>query len=264
MEAPMNLTGGTSAEIPSLKLTTDTVDEPGDTVKTDTISEKSSITNTSPLATRKALHQNIFGKLRPVPLQYHWSVWYEKQDPASNANFTDKLRLLYEDVSDIGNFFRVYNNYPWDKMRLRDTVHIFRKGTKPVWEDRENIHGGSWTFRVPKAKSEAFFLEIALLCVSNELQAAVEAEHDHILGVSTSTRINRNLISIWHKLGSNENSIKILEKTILERLASELRPTDADSYYYRRHSEREGYQQAISNPLVETKPVEPVASLPGR
>lgn len=124
-------------------------------------------------STRKTLHQNILGKLRPLPFQYHWTVWYEKHSDSSN--FEDRLYVLHEDVADIATFYRVYNNYPWDKVKLRDTVHIFRKGVKPVWEDPENLKGGCWTFRVPKAKSQAFFHEVAILCMANEFQAALEA-----------------------------------------------------------------------------------------
>lgn len=132
---------------------------------------------------RKTLHQNIFGKLRPVPLLYHWTVWFDKHsDPLPSSiqgsqqpQYTSRLTILYEDISDIANFYRVYNNYPWDKIRLRDTVHIFRQGVKPVWEDPENSEGGCWTFRVPKAKGQEFFHEIVLLAMGNELQAAVES-----------------------------------------------------------------------------------------
>jgi hypothetical protein len=122
---------------------------------------------------RRSLHQNIIGKLRPLPFQYHWTVWFDKHSESSN--YENRLYVLYEDVADIATFYRVYNNYPWDKVRLRDTIHIFRKGVKPVWEDPENRHGGCWTFRVPKAKSQAFFHEIAILCMANEFQAALES-----------------------------------------------------------------------------------------
>lgn len=125
----------------------------------------------SPL-TRKSLHQNIIGKLRPLPFQYRWVVWYEKH--IDSTNYDDRLYLLHDDVADIGVFYRIYNNYPWDKVKLRDSVHIFRKGTKPIWEDPENVNGGCWTFQVPKAKCQAFFHELAILCMANELQAAVQ------------------------------------------------------------------------------------------
>ncbi|EEA23177.1 hypothetical protein TMatcc_002037 [Talaromyces marneffei ATCC 18224] len=219
--------------------------------------------------TRKTLHQNIFGKLRPVPLQYHWTVWFDRHNnPASNATctspssdsssntqsqeqYTSRLTILYEDIADIASFYRVYNNYPWDKIRFRDTVHIFRKGVKPVWEDAENMQGGCWTFRVPKAKGQDFFHEIAILVMGNELQAAVESEHDHVLGVSISVRFNTHLISVWNKLGSNERSVKILEQTIIDRLSPELRPADnksyvsSSSYFYKRHADHDGFQEAV-------------------
>lgn len=37
------------------------------------------------------------------------------------------------------------------------------------------MHGGCWTFRVPKAKGRDFFHEVAILAMGNELQAAVES-----------------------------------------------------------------------------------------
>jgi hypothetical protein len=154
---------------PNLKLSVDDIaqDEGGNGLTS------ANSANSAASATRRSLHQNIIGKLRPLPFQYHWTVWYDKH--SDSRSYDNRLYILHEDVADIATFYRVYNNYPWDKVRLRDTVHIFRKGVKPVWEDPENLNGGSWTFRVPKSKSQAFFHEIAILCISNELQAVVES-----------------------------------------------------------------------------------------
>lgn len=127
-----------------------------------------------PSATRKTLHQNIFGKLRPLPFQYHWTIWYDKFSESEQDNYDNRLFVLHEDVADIATFYRVYNNYPWDRVRLRDTVHIFRKGVKPIWEDPENMKGGCWKFRVPKSKAQAFFHEVAILLMANEFQAVIE------------------------------------------------------------------------------------------
>ncbi|KAL4964535.1 eukaryotic translation initiation factor 4E [Aspergillus stella-maris] len=217
---------------------------------------------TSP-ATRRTLHQNILGKLRPLPLQYHWTFWYDKH--ADNATTTitttttsdtkeveiynSRLSILYESVSDIATFYRIYNNYPWEKIPQRDTVHIFRKGVKPIWEDPENLRGGCWRFRVPKRKAQAFFHEIAILAISNEFQAVLEKEHDHVLGVSTSVRFNTHLISVWNKLGSNEKSVELLKETILNRLSPELRPIDSgsNSFFYKRHDANEGFKDAVES-----------------
>ncbi|PGH11283.1 hypothetical protein AJ80_07182 [Polytolypa hystricis UAMH7299] len=216
----------------------------------DSVSEDSAADLTP---TRKTLHQNILGKLRPLPLQYRWAVWYEKHSESSSANFDDRLYLLYEDIADIATFYRVYNNYPWEKVKLRDTVHIFRKGTKPIWEDPENVNGGCWTFRVPKAKSQSFFHEIAILCLANEFQAALEAEHDHVLGISTSVRFNSDVISVWNKSGSNPKAIKALEDTIIQRLSPDLRPPSDRSYFYKRHDEHEGFKEAVETAEAKKK-----------
>ncbi|GES59132.1 translation initiation factor eIF4E [Aspergillus terreus] len=214
-------------------------------VSDETISEDTPETSQQTPTTRKTLHQNIFGKLRPLPFQYHWTVWYDKH--SDTAAYDDRLYILHEDVADIATFYRVYNNYPWDKIRLRDSVHIFRKGVRPVWEDPQNRKGGCWRFRVPKSKAQAFFHEIAILCMANEFQAVLEKEHDHVLGVSTSVRFNSHMISIWNKLGDNERSIKALEQTILDRLSPELRPAGpgANSYFYKRHEDNDGYHEAV-------------------
>ena len=129
--------------------------------------------------TRKSLHQNIFGRLRPLPFQYHWTVWYDKNATNSTTSSPDpttssQLYILHEDVADIATFYRVYNNYPWEKVRARDSIHIFRQGVEPLIEDPENRNGGCWRFRVPKAKAQAFFHEMAILCMANELQAVLE------------------------------------------------------------------------------------------
>lgn len=178
------------------KSSVDVAPNPSSSADSSSSSSSSSQTSSSSLhpaaATRKTLHQNIIGKLRPLPFQYRWTIWFDRHTEPNNnvatsgsgsgfspaagdTTYSDRLYVLHEDIADIATFYRVYNNYPWHQIRLRDTVHIFRKGVKPLWEDPENLHGGSWTFRVPKAKSQAFFHEVAILTLANELQSAIES-----------------------------------------------------------------------------------------
>jgi hypothetical protein len=121
---------------------------------------------------RREAHQKLLGKLRPLPLQYTYTVYHDKYSEGND--YSNRLTVLEKNVSDIAAFYQVYNNFPWDKVKLRDTVHIFHQAVKPVWEDPANLDGGCWTFRVPKAKAQEFFHEIALLNVSNEVNYAVE------------------------------------------------------------------------------------------
>ena len=108
---------------------------------------------------------------------------YEKHDTSddkntdTNTNPTktsgtkspeERLYPLLEDISDIRTFYQVYNNYPWDRIRLRDSVHLFKQGVQPFWEDAKNVHGGCWTFRVPKAQAREFWHQLAIVALGNE------------------------------------------------------------------------------------------------
>lgn len=72
------------------------------------------------------------------------------------------------------DFWRYNNNFPVDQIKMRESVYLFKSGFKPVWEDRRNILGGSWTFRVPKANGSEFWDRIQLMAISEALQSVLE------------------------------------------------------------------------------------------
>lgn len=43
-----------------------------------------------------------------------------------------------------------------------------------MWEDRRNINGGSWTFRVPKQNGPDFFTRVQLMAIGEKLQGCLE------------------------------------------------------------------------------------------
>jgi hypothetical protein len=119
-----------------------------------------------------SLHRIVIAKLRPLPFQYRWSVWHTKPDERDEYLLT----LLVENVGDIAAFYRVFNNVPWNEVKQRDSIHIFRSGVKPRWEDEENRQGGRWLIRVrpgTDGKDVRVWEEICLLCCGGELQAAI-------------------------------------------------------------------------------------------
>lgn len=71
------------------------------------------------------------------------------------------------------------------------------------------------------------------------------AERDHILGISYSPRLYTAHISIWTKHGDSRKSIEALQNTILSRLSEDLRPVSEEEYYYKKHSDHEGFGDAV-------------------
>lgn len=77
------------------------------------------------------------------------------------------------------------------------------------------------------------------------LAADLITERDHILGISYSPRLYYAHISIWTKRGDNQNSIKALQRVAVSRLSESLRPMSELDYYYKKHSDHDGWQEAV-------------------
>lgn len=56
---------------------------------------------------------------------------------------------------------------------------------------------------------------------------------------------------MWHREGSNQNSIDAILATVLEELPPELKPKP-DNYFYKKHSDHAGFK---APPEVVTEPV---------
>lgn len=63
---------------------------------------------------------------------------------------------------------------PVDQIKMRESIYFFKTGFKPIWEDRRNILGGSWTFRVPKSAGPDFWTRIQLMAISEQLEGVLD------------------------------------------------------------------------------------------
>lgn len=57
---------------------------------------------------------------------------------------------------------------------MRESIYLFKQGFRPVWEDRRNVLGGSWTLRVPKSAGPDVWTRVQLLAIGEVLQAALD------------------------------------------------------------------------------------------
>ncbi|KAI9891191.1 MAG: hypothetical protein M1814_003034 [Vezdaea aestivalis] len=215
---------------------------------------------------RRARLDNLRGQLRPPPFHHLWSFWFDKHADAAATTPVYQSRVeLMLDVADTRDFFQFANNTPLNRLKIRDSIHLFKRTVKPVWEDPRNVRGGSWTFRVNKAKSEKFWMELMLLAVGETLQEAVTGQKgEDICGVTISPRFSSHLIQVWNRDGTNQKTIDAILATVLANLSPDIKPADTD-YYYKRHSEHKGFDAtaAAKIPLlaqeqkIEATPIEP-------
>ena len=210
-------------------------------------------------------------KNRAPPLVHSWDFYHDRQDrthtnnlsnlnPTTNSSSegqegdgTDNYEARLEHlavIDDVRKFWNVFNNFTIHSLALRDSIHLFHKGVRPIWEDPRNTRGGSWTFRVPKDKAEDFWREICMMAIGEQLQNAVYDEkkrvfRDDICGVSLGVRFNSMLVQIWNRDGEHQQGIDAIAETVMENLSEELKPREG-SYYYKKHSEHAGFAAPLS------------------
>ncbi|KAJ9629699.1 hypothetical protein H2203_002080 [Taxawa tesnikishii (nom. ined.)] len=237
---------------------------------------------TSSPARGREMRTNLLSKLRSPPLVHAWEFWHDRQDRSGSkgdrgssdnqqpdpmdlpmgqqdndthlpepsrlseaGKYEDRLKHLAS-ITDVRSFWSTFNNFDTSAMPLRDSIHLFHRGVKPVWEDPRNARGGSWTFRVPKDRAAEFWKEINMMAIGEQLQAAVSQDssrtsfRDDICGISLSVRFTSILVQVWNRDGDHEHGIRRILDTVLDNLPEQLRPKDTQ-YYYKKHSEHAGF-----------------------
>jgi hypothetical protein len=133
-----------------------------------------------------AMLNSIFTKVRVPEFRFKWQFWAEKgqattatKDKASTSDdFASRPKPLGDQIISIREFYQHFNNIPVESLKLRDSIHLFHLGVKPLWEDPRNTRGGAWYFRISKDVAEQFWHEICLLAVGDVLQGAVETKRE--------------------------------------------------------------------------------------
>ena len=130
-----------------------------------------------------AMLNSIFKSVRVPEFRFRWMFWAEKgqqsapkDKTATSEEYASRPKPLGEQIISIKEFYQHFNNIPVENLKLRDSIHLFHMGIKPVWEDPRNTRGGAWYFKVSKDVAPQFWHELCLLAVGDVLQGAVETK----------------------------------------------------------------------------------------
>ena len=96
----------------------------------------------------------------------------QKKD--GDGDYRAQLEQLGSQIESVQDFWRYANNTPVDQIKMRESIYLFKSGFRPIWEDRRNINGGSWTFRVPKSMGPEVWTRVQLLAIGESLQASLD------------------------------------------------------------------------------------------
>jgi hypothetical protein len=131
-----------------------------------------------------AMLNSIFKSVRVPEFRHKWMFWAEKGQQApskdkatqSSEEYASRPKPLGDQIISVKEFYQHFNNIPVESLKLRDSIHLFHLGVKPVWEDPRNTRGGAWYFKIPKDQAAQFWHEMCLLAVGDGLQGAVETK----------------------------------------------------------------------------------------
>lgn len=188
------------------------------------LSQEQSADASSPAEQRDHAKQNFLKTMRPLPTQHYWNVWFDrcvfsnpsripfeelgdreltsptnsqsKDKPTEGQDYHTNLEQLGTQIESVQDFWRYENNTPVDQIKMRESIYLFKSGFRPVWEDRRNFNGGSWTFRMPKSQGPDMWTRVQLLAIGEVLQSALD-ESEFALpmgnGPGVSVRCGRTL-----------------------------------------------------------------------
>ena len=133
-----------------------------------------------------------------TPLNNHWVIWYHD----NNSDWTIKgYKKIYE-IKTIEDFWEIYNRLN-NHILLKGQFFLMKNNIPPIWENKENIEGGCWSYKINKNDSFISWLHLSMnLC--GEILTKDHQNMDIINGISLSPKKNFSIIKIW-----NNNSAKI-------------------------------------------------------
>lgn len=141
----------------------------------------------SPAEQRDDAKRNFLKTMRPLPTQHYWHVFFDRSpkdqqqaqaqaqaQPGADGEYHAQLEQLGHQIESVQDFWRYANNTPVDQIKMRESIYLFKSGFRPIWEDRRNINGGSWTLRVPKSIGPDVWTRVQLLAIGEKLQSVLD------------------------------------------------------------------------------------------
>jgi len=128
-------------------------------------------------------------------LSYPWNVWiYQQQNNWSKDNL--KVMQKISTVQDFVEFDKQLRlNY---EQILNKHIFIMKDNIIPLWEEKENIQGGCWTFKTSMHDSLEHFLHIFLLIITNNF-IEEDSFNKNINGITFCIKNNNNcIIQVWN------------------------------------------------------------------
>jgi translation initiation factor 4E len=137
-------------------------------------------------------------------LKHSYSFWV-RRGQIDMLDYEKSVKLIYT-FNTVEDFWILYDHtIRPSEVSYHCDYHFFKKGIKPLWEDKENVNGGSFVIRIPHSnKVSRYWEDLVLALIGGQFD-----EEEEITGLVFSTRYQKDLISIWCKSTEAKTTKKI-------------------------------------------------------
>ena len=140
-------------------------------------------------------------------LHRKWDIWHHT---LSNNDWSIGGYIKIYTIETVEDFWEIFNRINTNILQ-NGMFFIMKDGIEPLWENKENIDGGCWSYKISKKECYMSFVEILMALCGETL---IEEKHNEIInGVSISPKKNYCIIKIWNN-DYTINDTKILSKNI--------------------------------------------------
>lgn len=160
------------------------------------------------------LEVEVEGIEEPVYLDSPWTFWYDRYPgPGLTAEqYADAMKKIAT-VDNIQDFWGIYNNLPGlETIPNKSSYHLMKNESLPLWEDKANIDGGNFSFKIKSSDAEHVWVQM-LVRVVGEQFCDVLHELDDVQGISVNMRAGGEAaIYFWNKNARLVNTTKMIRK----------------------------------------------------
>jgi translation initiation factor 4E len=158
-------------------------------------------------------------------LKYNWIVWFDKPESKIDDNNWDQFLIKIDSFHQIEKFWSLFNNILLpSSIKIGTSLHFFKSGIEPKWEDVSNLKGGKWVLALSKqyiSSINILWEKTLILLISGKFD---EIKTESVNGVVLNIRKDIIKISIWTKdcfdIHIQLSIGKLWKKTIKDKLFS--------------------------------------------
>lgn len=132
-----------------------------------------------------------------------WVLYYHS---TTDKDWTKKSYQKIWEFHTVEEFWQFFNNFNY----LHDGMFFFmRQNVFPLWEEPENINGGSWSIKLSRKMTNDWWQELMMSLIGEYF---TDTYLKDINGISITPKPNSSLIKIWHGNSKLKDKISFQNK----------------------------------------------------